>query len=726
MASRPPVGYHGTIPDIQQAFTNDPRTKLAMSALQTGMSTAPVAGGGWAIPDGLARAAQALAGAYINKKQEKKYANREQAYMEALNAAAALGQQPPANPAAVNPATVNPAAPPPPQMPVQPPMQPQPAPQAPPASPPPMQQAAAALGGVQPPMQPPPVVPPPMQPPPMQAQPILRPTHGGTGPISRGALRQQAMDYYTRGIIPNEGGTNPDGSFRISPKGAVGPAQVMPGTAAEAARLAGLPYDEKKYRSDPVYNNALGQAYYAQQLKTFGDPLKAAAAYNAGPGAVRLAIRRARRDGNDWTDHLPVTRDKKGRVVDTTKAYVARFAERIGAGGAAAPQFTEAPPQIQAPTMEAVPGGPPAPAATAPGAPQLPREVQSTRLTMAQALLQSGNPDLAQIAQTYLDSGLDEQNRARMLASEQQFQQGQTGYGANLQDWQGSRSDYRQDAYGQRRDTQQRNFGREERYANQTFEAGENYRQRTWQGAENDENRSFQGTQAGLDRSATRSNLEYSEQNANSRNDAAIQGRTDAADARTQRRNAYFNSPTGLKMQQANQQQINQNTEAIAKYQRFMDLNEKQPTGGLALNTPGIGGAYGWVDSELREMRSIANDTTLANLGGGLGAQISDSDRKFIAEANIGIGAPGETNINIARARIGALRRQNDYLQEFATAQADGNAPQFAREWAAFARSAPIVQYDKRGRAIATDSPLTFQEWRASRPRFDASGKRVK
>jgi soluble lytic murein transglycosylase len=73
----------------------------------------------------------------------------------------------------------------------------------------------------------------------------------------------------------------------ISPKGAVGIAQVMPDTGPEAARLAGLPWDPARFRSDAHYNAALGRAYFDQQLRDFGNPMLAAAAYNAGPGAVK-------------------------------------------------------------------------------------------------------------------------------------------------------------------------------------------------------------------------------------------------------------------------------------------------------------------------------------------------------------------------------------------------------------------------------------------------------
>ena len=81
-----------------------------------------------------------------------------------------------------------------------------------------------------------------------------------------------------------------------SSKGAVGIAQVMPGTAPEAAKLAGLEWDENKYKTDAAYNEALGFAYFEKQVKDFdGGIAKAFAAYNAGPGWVKKAEERARK-----------------------------------------------------------------------------------------------------------------------------------------------------------------------------------------------------------------------------------------------------------------------------------------------------------------------------------------------------------------------------------------------------------------------------------------------
>jgi hypothetical protein len=84
-----------------------------------------------------------------------------------------------------------------------------------------------------------------------------------------------------------EGGLGPRGEMRVSSAGAVGPSQLMPATAPEAARIAGLPWDEKRYRTDPAYNEALGKAYYLSRVAARGgDYNKAALDYHTGMGNV--------------------------------------------------------------------------------------------------------------------------------------------------------------------------------------------------------------------------------------------------------------------------------------------------------------------------------------------------------------------------------------------------------------------------------------------------------
>lgn len=133
------------------------------------------------------------------------------------------------------------------------------------------------------------------------------------GPMApMGGGSQMAAAPSTNGVfnrmLTQESGNRqfrPDGSPVTSPKGAVGIAQVMPGTGPEAARLAGLPWDPVRFYNDEKYNEALGRAYYEAQNRTFRDPIAAAAAYNAGPGRVNQAIARQEQTGQPFTDFLP-------------------------------------------------------------------------------------------------------------------------------------------------------------------------------------------------------------------------------------------------------------------------------------------------------------------------------------------------------------------------------------------------------------------------------------
>lgn len=145
-------------------------------------------------------------------------------------------------------------------------------------------------------------------------------TAAGTGGFGAGG------GTFERMLRVESGGKQFDRSGRplTSSAGAIGIAQVMPKTAPEAARLAGLPFDDNRYRNDPEYNRALGEAYFEKQLADFGDERLAAAAYNAGPGAVRRALQKGGPDG--WINHVPAE----------TQNYVQSVFGGRGAAGAGA------------------------------------------------------------------------------------------------------------------------------------------------------------------------------------------------------------------------------------------------------------------------------------------------------------------------------------------------------------------------------------------------------
>jgi len=143
-----------------------------------------------------------------------------------------------------------------------------------------------------------------------------------------------------------------DGKPLTSPKGAIGIAQVMPDTAPEAAKLAGLPWDENRYKNDPAYNKALGMAYFQRQLQeNGGDLAKAYAAYNGGPGRLAEAIKKAEQSAKaaqadpnvkpkTWLEFMP----------QETRDYVAKNmrAFEAGQGQPNRPTFQEIDDQLRA------------------------------------------------------------------------------------------------------------------------------------------------------------------------------------------------------------------------------------------------------------------------------------------------------------------------------------------------------------------------------------------
>ena len=177
--------------------------------------------------------------------------------------------------------------------------------------------------------------------------------HGYNG--EDGSAVKEDGDIFERGVLGAESGHHQfdeAGRPLRSSKGAAGIAQIMPSTGPEAAKLAGRPYDEQRLLNDEKYNAALGRAYYNAQLKKFGTPELALAAYNAGPGRVQKALEKAG-PGGDVLSLLP----------KETQAYVPRA---LGLAGAGAPDLSRMTPrqrsfmaldQSERPTGGVVPEG---------------------------------------------------------------------------------------------------------------------------------------------------------------------------------------------------------------------------------------------------------------------------------------------------------------------------------------------------------------------------------
>ena len=121
--------------------------------------------------------------------------------------------------------------------------------------------------------------------------------------------------------------------------GALGLLQLMPGTAKEVARKAGLAYSPGKLTSDPGYNATLGAHYLSEQLARFsGSYVLTFAGYNAGP---RRAQQWVERYGDprgksveqvvDWIERIPFTETRSyvQRVMENYQVYKMRLTGRM-------------------------------------------------------------------------------------------------------------------------------------------------------------------------------------------------------------------------------------------------------------------------------------------------------------------------------------------------------------------------------------------------------------
>lgn len=135
-----------------------------------------------------------------------------------------------------------------------------------------------------------------------------------------GDMQDIDVNSLVKAVIGQESGGRADA---LSPKGAMGLMQIMPGTARDIATELGLDtYDLR----DAETNRRMGTYYLNKMLNKFGSPELALAAYNAGPGRVQGWIDKY---GPSWDD-IAAALSKIGAYKET-RNYVPQVLARLQA-----------------------------------------------------------------------------------------------------------------------------------------------------------------------------------------------------------------------------------------------------------------------------------------------------------------------------------------------------------------------------------------------------------
>lgn len=116
----------------------------------------------------------------------------------------------------------------------------------------------------------------------------------------------------------------------VSPAGAMGIMQIMPGTARKIARQTGRRYDREQM-FEAQHSIPMGASYLGELLDTFnGNRILATAAYNVGPGAVQRVLARQLQEYpfDIWIETLPYSETRN--YVKGVLSFAIVYSERSG------------------------------------------------------------------------------------------------------------------------------------------------------------------------------------------------------------------------------------------------------------------------------------------------------------------------------------------------------------------------------------------------------------
>jgi soluble lytic murein transglycosylase len=120
----------------------------------------------------------------------------------------------------------------------------------------------------------------------------------------------------------------------VSKAGARGLLQLMPSTAKQMAKQAGVSYSQAKLTTDPGYNATLGAEFLGHLIDRYnGSYVMTFAAYNAGPSRVAEWVsiygdpRDPKVDVVNWIESIPFTetRNYVQRIMENVQVYKARL-----------------------------------------------------------------------------------------------------------------------------------------------------------------------------------------------------------------------------------------------------------------------------------------------------------------------------------------------------------------------------------------------------------------
>jgi soluble lytic murein transglycosylase len=149
--------------------------------------------------------------------------------------------------------------------------------------------------------------------------------------LYRGIVHDQADatgldEAWIYALLRQESAFNPTA---VSHAGATGLMQLMPATARGVARVLDLPGPARNDLYDPQVNITLGSNYLSQMQRRYaGNPVLAAAAYNAGPGNVDSWLPEQPVNADVWIATIPF-RETRG-YVRRVLAYRLIYDHRIG------------------------------------------------------------------------------------------------------------------------------------------------------------------------------------------------------------------------------------------------------------------------------------------------------------------------------------------------------------------------------------------------------------